>query len=253
MAIIMDISLIPESVGLCSFALLIGLSCLTSMLTASIGIGGGTVLLAVMAQLVPVKAIIPVHGVVQLGSNFGRAAIMAPQLNKPLVLWFALGSIIGAAVGGQIVVSLPIVTLQAMLGAFILFSVWGPKLNSSGGNSASLLGGGFLSTLLTMFVGATGPFVLAILRAFSLPPQTLVATSAACLVIQHMLKVLVFGLLGFAYAPYIWMIGLMVASGFIGTVLGRKVLIKTDPAKFQRALNWVLTLLALRLIFQAVF
>jgi uncharacterized membrane protein YfcA len=248
----MDISLIPDSVGLGSFVLLIALSCLTSMLTASIGIGGGTVLLAVMAQLIPVKAIIPVHGVVQLGSNFGRAAIMAPQLNKTLVLWFALGSVVGAMVGGQIVISLPIITLQAVLGAFILFSVWGPKLNSSSGSSASLLGGGFLSTLLTMFVGATGPFVLAILRAFSLPPQALVATSAACLVIQHMLKVLVFGLLGFAYAPYFWMIGLMVASGFIGTLLGRRILIKTDPAKFKQALNLVLTVLALRLIAQSI-
>jgi hypothetical protein len=37
------------------------------------GIGGGAALLAVMASLVPPAALIPVHGVVQVGSNLGRA------------------------------------------------------------------------------------------------------------------------------------------------------------------------------------
>ena len=67
------------------------------MLTAAVGIGGGTVLLAVMAQVLPIKAIVPIHGVVQFGSNFGRAAIMMRQLSKPVVLWFLAGSVVGAA------------------------------------------------------------------------------------------------------------------------------------------------------------
>ncbi|MCB1915218.1 MAG: hypothetical protein KDG52_05820, partial [Rhodocyclaceae bacterium] len=48
----------------------------TSMMTAALGAGGGVMLLAVMAQVLPPQVIIPVHGIVQMGSNLGRA-IMA--------------------------------------------------------------------------------------------------------------------------------------------------------------------------------
>ena len=50
----------------------------TSLMTATLGIGGGVLLLVIMAQLVPIAALIPVHGLVQLGSNANRA-IMTRQ------------------------------------------------------------------------------------------------------------------------------------------------------------------------------
>lgn len=244
----MELLLIPDNLSAVTFYSLIMLSCFTSMLTASVGIGGGTVLLTVMAQIIPINAIIPLHGVVQLGSNFGRAVILLPQLNWQLVIWFLFGSLLGAFVGGQIVVTLPATILKVTLGAFILFTTWGPTISGLGGNTRSLISGGFLSTLLTMFVGATGPFVLAIIRSFQLSPQSLVATSAACLVIQHLMKVVVFSLLGFAFAPYALLISLMITSGLVGTYIGTKFLLKIDERKFKHWLNIMLTVLALRLI-----
>ena len=245
-------ALIPDFLPHYVFYGLIVLSCFTSMLSISIGIGGGTIMLAVMAQVLPVAAIIPTHGMVQLGSNFGRAIVMVPHVNRHLLGWFLLGSICGAFLGGQIVISLPTPILQGALGAFILYSVWNPPLKIFRSTDVGLFAGGLASTLLTMFVGATGPFVLAMLRAFPLSPQGLVSTTAACMVIQHILKVLAFGLLGFAFAPYLPLIILMVASGFIGTLLGRRLLLQVDEVKFKRGLNIVLTILALRLLMNSV-
>lgn len=239
---------IPTELSTTAFYSLVLLSCFTSLISASMGIGGGTVLLAVMAQVIPIKAIIPVHGVVQLGSNFGRAMMLVLQLNWQLTAWFFAGSVIGALLGGQLVVSLPVTVLKVTLGVFILYSVWGPKLSAVSGNTRGLLGGGFLSTLLTMFVGATGPFVIAILRSFELSRSALVATSAACMVIQHMLKIIVFGLLGFAFWPYASLIVLMIISGLLGTFIGTKLLVKIDEKKFKQGLNIILSLLAFRLI-----
>jgi len=240
----------PTELSTLAFYGLVLLSCVTSMVSASMGIGGGTVLLAVMAQVIPIKAIIPVHGVVQLGSNLGRAMMLMPQLNWQLASWFLLGSLVGALVGGQIVVSLPVTILKVTLGVFILYSVWGPKLSRLSGNTRGLLGGGFLSTLLTMFVGATGPFVIAILRSFELSRTALVSTSAACMVIQHLLKIIVFGLLGFAFWPYMGLMVLMILSGLIGTFIGTKILLKVNEIKFKHGLNIILSLLALRLIIE---
>lgn len=248
----MEFVIAPAGVSTASAYLLIGLSCFTSMLTASIGIGGGTVLLAAMAQVVPIHAVIPVHGVVQLGSNTGRAAILIPQVSKMLVVWFLCGSLVGSIVGGYLVVDLPVAALKLILGSFILFSVWSPSIPGLSANPRSLLGGGFISTVLTMFVGATGPFVLALLRVFSLNPQALVATAACCLTIQHLVKVLAFGLLGFAFAPYIPLMILMVISGFIGTLMGKRVLLRVDNTRFEQGLEIILSVLAIKLLFDGI-
>lgn len=256
----LDLITLPESLNWSMnwgmFIALITLSCFTSMLTASLGIGGGTVLLAVMAQVLPIKAIIPVHGVVQLGSNFGRALILLPKVRWDLLTWFAIGSLLGAVLGGQIVISLPVNLLRGLLGGFILFSVWGShliKLSSSArfANSKSLTISGLLSTVLTMFVGATGPFVMATLKPFKMAPAILVATNAACLVLQHALKIIVFGFFGFVFTPYIPLIMLMVLSGFIGTLIGKRILLKINEKVFQTGLNIILSVLALRLLYSA--
>lgn len=227
---------------------LVLLSCFTSMLTASVGIGGGTVLLAAMAQVVPIQALIPVHAMVQLGSNTGRAAILFPQVNKILVVWFLFGSLLGSVVGGYLVVDLPAESISVILGCFILFSAWSPTIPGLFKSPRSLIGGGFISTVLTFFIGATGPFVLALLRGFSLHPQALVATSACCLTIQHLLKILVFGVLGFAFAPYIPLIAMMIVSGLVGTLLGKKILLRIHKTRFEQGLRIILTILAIKLL-----
>jgi len=210
-------------------------------------------LLTVMAQLIPVNAIIPVHGVVQLGSNTGRAILMLKDVYWRYLLWFALGCVLGALMGGQVVVSLPVDLLRAVLGLFILFSVWGPGIVTQLANNKTLFFGGMLSTFLTMFIGATGPFVLAMVRAFNLNRLNLVATSAACLVLQHALKVFVFGILGFTFAPYFSLILLMVGSGLAGSIIGKRLLISIDEQRFRQWLNVILSCLALRLIWLTLF
>jgi uncharacterized membrane protein YfcA len=244
-----ELNLIPTALNSIEFFALITLSFFTSFLTATIGIGGGTLLIAVMAQLVPVKAIIPVHGVVQLGSNFGRALVMLKHVQRSHVLWFFLGCIVGALIGGRIAVTLPVSYLKLALGCFILYSIWGPKFSDYSRSIKSLSVSGGLSSLLTMFVGATGPFVIASLRPFGFKAIELVATTAACLVIQHTLKVITFGILGFAFSEYLGMIILMISTGFLGTLVGRTFLLKVNEVYFKRVLNIVLTILAIRLLY----
>jgi len=48
----------PTSIDSLSFALLISISALSSFITASIGIGGGMIMLAVLAQALPISAVI---------------------------------------------------------------------------------------------------------------------------------------------------------------------------------------------------
>ena len=103
-----------------------------------------------------------------------------------------------------------------------------------------------------MFFGATGPFVAAAVKTLQLGRMQHVGTFSACMSVQHCLKIVAFGVLGFAFGGYAPLMAAMIASGFIGTLLGRRLLLSLDDKKFSLALNIVLTLLALRLLWSGV-
>lgn len=223
-------------------------SAVTSFITAAIGLGGGVALLAVMASLLPPAALIPVHGIVQLGSNAGRAAVMWPHIAWPVVVPFLAGTLVGVAAGGVIAHLVPPDAVLMAVGLFILWSVFcGRAVSPKSGGLA-----GAVSSLLTMIVGATGPFVMAWIRGLDLERTGTVATHAALMVAQHGLKVAAFGLLGVALAPWAWVAGAMIATGFLGTLAGRAVLMRLEETTFRRSLDVVLVLAAARLLWQGL-
>jgi len=242
--------LVPADVGLTASLFLILFSAFTSFITAAAGIGGGIMMVAVMAVLMPTQAVIPVHGVVQIGSNGGRTAIMLPQVQWHVLAPFCAGSLVGAAIGGLTVVELPPAVLNIGLAFFILYSVWAPPVTAPG--RFKVVATGAFSSFLTMFFGATGTFVSAMVKSMKLGRLEHVATHSACMVAQHLIKVVAFGLLGFNFAPYAGLVVAMVVSGFLGTVIGKQVLVKLNDQLFHRILAVILSLLALRLLYEGV-
>ncbi len=230
-------------------ALLATTSFAGSFMTVALGIGGGALLLAVMASLMPPAALIPVHGVIQLGSNSLRASLLLRHAHWPPFATFAAGATLGAALGGTVVVSLPPAVVQIGVGAFVIWSVlarppaWLTRLPWVAG---------LISSFLTMFFGATGVFVANMVKALRLDRQAHVATHAVLMTLQHMLKILAFGLLGFAYGPWLGFIALMILCGFAGTLAGRLFLIRMSDRGFRRVLNVVLVLISLRLIWSGL-
>ena len=114
---------------------------------------------------------------------------------------------------------------------------------------SAILAGGF-SSFLTMFFGGTGPFVAAYVKTMGFGRMTYVATHALLMTVQHSLKTVAFGFLGFAFGPWLPLIGAMICAGFLGTVAGRQVLIRTNEARFKTILNAILIILAVRLIWE---
>lgn len=242
--------LVPADVGATASLFLIAFSAFTSFITAAAGIGGGIMMVAVMAVLMPAHAVIPIHGAVQIGSNAGRTAIMLPQVQWQVLAPFCAGSVVGAAVGGLTVVELPPAVLNIGLAFFILYSVWAPPVTAPG--RFKVVATGAFSSFLTMFFGATGTFVSAMVKSMRLGRLEHVATHSACMVAQHLIKVIAFGLLGFNFGPYAGLVVAMIASGFLGTVIGKHVLVKMNDVIFHRVLAVLLSLLALRLLYEGV-
>jgi uncharacterized membrane protein YfcA len=245
-------ALLPPGTGGLPALLIVATSFLGSATTAAFSIGGGLLLIAVMAAVLPAAVVVPVHGVIMVGSNAGRFAILRRAVDWPTVGWFAAGAAIGGAVGSQVVFGLPAPALRLAIAGFVLFTQWGPKVDLPLGRRSFVVAG-TLSTFLTLFVGASGPFMTAVLSKMpGYDRVNLIATSGACMTLQHAAKVAIFAAAGFAYAPWAPFLALCLAAGFAGTFLGTRLLKRLDERVFRSALRWILTALAAYLLVAGV-
>ncbi|MBK1887257.1 sulfite exporter TauE/SafE family protein [Marinobacter sp. DY40_1A1] len=247
----MEIALLPESLSLSVAIFLLASSVVTSMITASLGAGGGVLLLILMATWMPAAAIIPVHGMIQLGSNGGRTILTWKHIDWRTIAAFAPGVILGAAAGAWLLVSLPAYLWQLAIAGFVLYLCWGPSLPKGAFGPVGVFIAAALTSFISLFVGATGPLVAAFIKQIHADRFRTVATFATAMVLQHAPKALVFGVTGFVFAHWLPFILAMIACGFVGTWLGLRVLNSLNNHWFSKALNLVLTVLALRLIWQA--
>jgi uncharacterized membrane protein YfcA len=228
------------------------LSFFTSVFGVVAGLGGGVMLLAVMATIVPPTVLIPLHGTVLFGTNVGRAWIMRKHFLKQLLPVFIVGAVLGAFIGGQIVVTLPTATLQIILGLFIIYVCWAPKIAARAYSHTKFLLLGLVGTLLGMFVGSSGTIIAPYVAAACPDRRQYVATHSVFMSLIHGLKVTVFGILGFAVGAYLPLIATMIAAAFLGSLFGRAVLNRLPEAIFRRIFQVVLTLLALRLLYSGI-
>lgn len=247
-------AVLPEGIGAAAGLLLVVASFFTSALTAAFGLGGGIAMLALLGLFVPVAALIPVHGAVQLGSNTGRAWHQRAHVRWDIFGPFLVGSLLGAAAGATVVVQLPDAILKVVLGLFIIAVTWTriPGFDRLG--RAGLAIGSAVTALITMFVGATGPLLSAFFAQI-MPDdrKALVATHAAGMTAQHFLKVVVFGLAGFAFAQWLPLVAVMIASGYLGTVYGTAWLERLPEEAFRRWFRIGITLLAADMIRRGLF
>ena len=229
--------------------ILLGCSFLGSLLSAAAGVGGGSFLLAVMASVLPPAALIPVHGFVQLGSNTSRAWLTRRHTGWRKVGWFAAGGLLAALISSLLLVRLQPGLIPLLVGLFILWLSWGrmPQIGL-GRQPAGLFTGGLLTTLLTMLVGATGPLVSAWLGRSGTDRWQYTANFSSCMTVQHSLKIMTFVLAGFAFSRWLPLISLMILSGYLGTRSGLKLMGKMPEVWFRQIFRWVLTVLALKLI-----
>ena len=176
-----------------AFAILLLCSLLGSLLSASAGIGGGSFLIAVMASLVPPAALIPLHGLVQLGSNASRAYLTREHTQWRKIAFFALGALLAATLAGLLLGMLDPHYIPPLVGVFILWLSWGKMPDIGlGSHPVGLFFGGLLTTLGTMLVGATGPLVAAWLGRSGIGRWQYTANFSASMTIQHTVKVLAF-------------------------------------------------------------
>lgn len=221
----------------------------TALLTGVVGMGGGLILLLIMAEFLPFAVLIPVHGINQLVQHFTRAAVSIPNIDRKIALQFGMGAIVGAAIGSQFVMSVTEEIFKILLGCFVLSCLIVPKLNIK---FPKLPGEwpiiGAFTSCVGLFIGNTGVFMSPFYLNRGLKKEQLVATKSACQVAVHSTKILTFVVLGFTIGPYLLLVTLMAVASFAGSYMSKKVLGKISEELFLKMFQITIVLLALRLI-----
>ncbi|QJQ95519.1 MULTISPECIES: sulfite exporter TauE/SafE family protein [Halomonadaceae] len=232
-------------------ALLILLSLATAWMTSAFGIGGSALLIMSMAQIMPPAAVIPVHGMVQLGANGSRFIFTWRDVDYRRLAAIVPGILFGALMASWLLIRLPSGMLELIIASFMIFMCWGPSLPSRAvGMGGSLLMGA-LTTFLSSFVGAAGSVVAAYLKHISPERLVRVATFSAVMTLQHLSKAFIFGIAGFIFFDWLPLMIAMIVVGFLGTWAGLKVLSKVTNNSFDFIMKILLTLLSVRLLWVA--
>lgn len=213
------------------------------------GVGGGTILIAVIYALglQPVVAV-PLHAAVQLVSNGSRTVAYFQHVDWAAFRQFLWGAVPSPFLIAPLVAQAnPNVILLAMAG-FILFSLIPQALSfihmrgRAGMVTAGALAGG-LGSIFAASGTVIGPFFL----RPDWSKQTTIATLAVCQAAAHMMKIVAFASFGFGVLQYWhWLLPMCVAV-ILGTWLGRNLHEKVSEQLFDRAFKAILALLALKL------
>ena len=83
--------------------------------------------------------------------------------------------------------------------------------------------------------------------------RQLIATQASLMTLNNIAKAVTFTFFGFAFATYLPLVLAMILTGFLGTVLGSRILDRVSEKTFRRGFRFILTLMALEMLRQAVW
>lgn len=237
--------------------LVIGIAALaTSVLSAIAGLGGGIILLAVIAQFFAPTVAIPIQGAVQFVSNGSRAVIVRHDIAWPAVGWSSLLILPASLVGVHVATSIPEDATRLVLATFVLVVAWRPSLvRWRGGRplpDRAMIGVGAASGFLNSTVGASGPVTSPFFKAVTATHVAFVATAAASQVIAHTAKLISFSVDGFSLRDHAVVIAVGAGGVVVGSWIGTRLLGRTSERHLDVVFRVVLTALAARLLIQSL-
>ena len=139
----------------------------------------------------------------------------------------------------------------AILGLFILVFTWMPRISSAPSLPGKFTVLGVFQTSLSLFIGIAGPLNMPFLLRENLGRDRTVITHSVQMTAMHTLKVITFGILGFAFWPYWKLVSGMIIAASAGSWLGTKLRGKIPENVFRQGIKFLITLLAFRMIAKA--
>lgn len=234
-------------------AALLAVGFLTAALSGVAGIGGGTILIAVLYAmgLAPTVAV-PLHATVQLVSNLSRTVAFRQHVEWRAAGWFLLTALPTPFLVARFVASADVHWIELVLALLILSSLRPERKDGATLPPVpAFLLAGFLNGTLGMFVSATGLFIGRLFLRPEWRKETVIATLAMTQTLGHGVRVLAYASVGFAITERLDLLLPLVVAVVAGTVAGRGLNRRLDEARFRQLFKAILLVLSLKLLYDA--
>ena len=223
-----------------------GLMIGTAFLSGIFGMAGGLILIGVLLVVFPLPTAMVLHAVTQMASNGWRAILWWRHIAWRTIAFNVAGNLVSVGLWSiwLYVPDKAMALLLLGLSPFIVRAIPEKVMPRTFG-PAQVAATGFVSMMLMLTTGVTGPLLDTMFLRSTLERRQIIATKAACQLFSHGFKLVYFGvLIDQAGTVEPWFLAIAVASSMIGTSLGKLLLERLSEAQFRAWSNRLITALA---------
>lgn len=220
-----------------------------SIITGMMGMAGGVLFLGILASFVETTYIVPIYAAVMIVSTGSRSVLFRKHINWKIASRYIIGLLPGAFLGIYVFQLLPKDIIKLAMGIFIMVAIFLPVTKKEDRRDIGIfVPVGLVAGFFGIFFGASGPFTSSFYIRQGIIKEALIGTKATCALLEHILKILLFGLIGInilAYGGILLCLGLAVIPGIY---IGKRLLNRFSDRVFLIVFKVLLFGLALRII-----
>jgi uncharacterized membrane protein YfcA len=240
---------------LLSYALILVLGLIAGCIAGVIGTGSSLILLPVLVYTFGPKEAVPIMAVASVMGNLARVIAWHREVDWRAVAAYVIPGVPAAALGARTLLALPPAAIDLALGIFFLCMIPLRRWHAGRGRKLVLwhlaVAGGLIG-YVTGIVLSTGPLSVPVFVGYGLVGGAFLSTEAASSLSLYISKVVTFRALGALPLPT-FAKGLLVgASLMAGTYGGKTVVMRISPDAFRHALDGVMLVAGVALIWAAV-
>ncbi len=225
-----------------------------SFITSLTGMAGGVLMFAAMNVFIPVRALVPIHGVVQIFNNAARSYYLRCDIRWAMFWPFTLGGLLGAALTTVLLARyvgefLPLLLILGLI-AYTLFRPKRlPEIRLADRNFFWV---GLATGSLGIIAGVIDPILAAFFMRDDLSKEEIVANKSIMQMVIHLTKIPAFLYLGFAFAEHWQLLLVLSIAGIVGARAGILALNRISQALFMTVMKVALFIAGLRILYQLI-
>ena len=213
------------------------------------GMAGGVLFLGILASFVETAYIVPIYATVMTVSSGARTLLFYKHINWRIFFRFTLGLLPGALLGIFIFQLLPKDIIKLAMGFFILAMIFLPvSKKESKLDVWVFLPVGLAAGFFGIFFGASGPLTSPFYVRQGIIKEAMIGTKSACSLLEHALKIYLFGMIGINVLDYGTLLIFLVIAVVPGIYIGKRLLNKISAPDLLIAFRILLFFLAVRII-----
>lgn len=201
------------------------------------GFGSSVFFVPIANFYFPFQAVLGLTALFHLSSNLSKIVLFRKGFDKKLLLWLGAPSVLFVIAGGWMSRFFNSRFLELGLGIFLagisLFFLLKPKFTLKP-EKRTAMAGGAVSGFVAGMLGTGGAVRGLTMAAFNLEKQVFIATSAFIDFFVDFSRTIVYYLNGYIKSPLLLYLPFLVAIGFAGTYIGKRILRHIAQENFRK-------------------